>query len=452
MRRAALLVVAVLLPAPALAQSDAASASARANDERVRLGDAIDPEHAAGDWNGIRTRWSDAGVGVQLGYLAEIADVADGGLRQGLDYAHQVKLQVDLDGKALVGVDGLGFHAALINREGRSASADYLNDDLFQVQEIYGGVGGADLHLSFAYGEYVLADGKAGLKAGRMSVGQDFATSPLYCQFLSLGLCPQPRALSLGRGFSIVPSATWGGRAQVKPGAIYVSLGAYQVRPRYGGPSGFDWGFSDTTGVIVPAEIGWEPRFGAHALQGHYKAGLTVDTSNYPDLRPGARGHDARWSWWLLADQMLVRTGKAGTDGLMLLGGWSHDDSDTAILSDFAFAGVVARGMIEARPGDSVQLLVGHADVSDKLTAAQRAAQVEGRELPTGFPAAPGGFAAAATAPGVQTSHRFVEAGYGLKIRPGITLVPDVQYLWRPAASRAVPDALVLAARVEVNL
>ena len=449
-RVAPLLCSAILLPfAPALAQSDAASASARAGAEQVRVGDAITPEHAAGDWGGVRTKLVDRGIDVQFGYLTEVAGIASGGLRKGVDYAHQIKLQADLDGGPLIGADGIGFHVAIINREGRSASADYLGDDIFQVQEIYGGTGNADLHLSFLYAEY----GGHGIdvKAGRMAVGQDFATSPLYCQFLSLGLCPQPRALSLNATFSVVPSATWAARVRGQSGALYLAAGAYQARPRFGGPSGFDFGFSHTTGLVVPIEAGWEPRFGQAELQGHYKAGLVVDSSNYPDLLPGEPRHGRRLSWYLLADQMLVRTGKTGTDGVMLLVDWSHSAADTSVLRDFAFAGVAARGLFHKRPGDVINILFGHAGISGKLTAIQRASEDAGQPLPTGFPPAPGSFAGPAMAPGVQTSHDFVEVNYGFKLTTGVTLLPDVQYLWRPAAARAVPDALVLAGRLEIN-
>jgi len=77
--------------------------------------------------------------------------------------------------------------------------------------------------------------------------------------------------------------------------------------------------------------------------------------------------------------------------------------------------------------------------------------QAAGKPLPTGFAPAPGSFADPAVAPGVQTSHDFIEANYAVKLRPGVAVIPDVQYLWRPAATRAVPDTLVLAARVEVS-
>lgn len=436
--------------APALAQSDAQSATARATRQQVERGDAVEPEHALGDWGGLRTRLSDRGIDLAPGYLAEIAEVASGGLRHGLDYAHQIKLQADLDGGKLAGLKGFSAHVALVERAGRNASADYLGDDLFEVQEIYGGTGHAAAHLVYLYGEQLLAGGKLDLKAGRMDVGQDFATSPLYCQFLSLGLCPEPRSLSLDPNFTIYPNATWAARARAQSGAVYAQAGAYQARPRYGGPSGFDWGFSHTTGFELPAEIGWEPRLGAAGLQGHYKAGAVLNTSNTRDPLTGV-DHRRRSAWYLLVDQMIARTGKSGTDGVILIGGWAHADPRTAVLSDYAFGGVVARGVVRGRSGDTVEALVSHGSVSGRVTAAQRLAAAEGRSLPSEFPDAPGSFGAAAIPPGVQSGEWIVEANYGFKARPGVTLVPDVQFVGRPAAVKTIPDALVVAGRIEVN-
>lgn len=435
---------------PAAAQSDAKSATARGTDRQIKLGDAVQPEHALGDWGGLRTRLLDRGIDLAPGYLTEIAGVASGGLRHGLDYAHQIKLQADIDGGKLLGLQGFSLHTVLVNRAGRNASADYLGGDLFEVQEIYGGTRNAAASLVYLYGEQILAGGALDVKAGRMDVGQDFAASPLYCQYLSLGLCPEPRSLTLDSGFTIYPNATWGTRGRVQAGSLYAAAGVYQARPRFGGPSGFDWGFSHTTGVEVPVEVGWEPRLGAAGLQGHYKAGVAINTSDTPDpLTMANQGH--RTSWYLLADQMVRRTGKNGTDGVILLAGWAHADPNTAVLSDFVFAGVSAHGIVSGRPNDTVEFLVSHGSVSGRVTAAQRLAEAAGRPLPAGFPAAPGSFAAAATPPGVQTGEWIVEANYGFKALPGVTLVPDVQFVGRPAATRSVPDALVLAGRVEVN-
>lgn len=448
-----LLTVALCFATAAQAQqSDAKSATAKASDASILSGDAPRPEHALGDWGGFRTRLADAGVDLKFGYLNETIDIASGGVRQGIDYAHQIKLQGDIDAQTLLGLKGWSAHFTLLERAGRNASADYLHDDLVDVQEIYGSTAHAAAHLGQFYAEHAAGDQvSTDIKVGRLPVGADFAWSPLYCQFVSLGLCPQPRALSLNGDFSVDPSSTWAGRVRIGSTALYGMIGAYQVRPRYGGPSGFDWGTSHTTGAIFPVELGWTPRFGADALQGHYKIGFSFDTSNAPNLAPDGPERHQRLQFWILADQMLIRTGKDGMQGLILLGGWSHGDPTQAILRDFAFGGLSAAGLIRSRPADTIQFMVDYAAVSHRLTAAQIAALDAGTTLPTGFPPAPGSFAAAAAAPGIQTHEWIAELNYGVHLHDGVVLTPDVQFIGRPGAVKAISDALAVGGRFEVN-
>lgn len=442
----------LLAAAPAIAQSDAQSATAKANGAAVTSGDATKPEHLLGDWGGLRTRLTARGVDLKFGYLTEIADVASGGRRHAIDYAHQVKLQADLDLDLLTGWRGWSMHGTLLERAGRNASADYLGDDLDDVQEIYGSTKHAAAHLGQLYAQHI-GGGRIALdeKAGRLPVGADFAGSPLYCQFVSLGLCPQPRGLSLDGSFSIDPSSTWGGRVKAATKTLYVMAGLYQVRPRYGGPSGFDIGFSHDTGVIVPVELGFTPRSGAGGLQGHYKLGAAIDTSDRANLAPAGPGHGHHAAYWAEFDQMLWRTGADGTAGLILLGGWTHADPATSVFRDYGFVGLTARGVIAGRPADSIDLLATLGQVSGRLTAAQRAALATGDVLPTGFAPAPGSFAKPAVAPGVQTRETIIEANYAAHLADGLVLTPDVQYVVHPGGTRVVRAALVLAGRLEVN-
>ncbi len=149
---------------------------------------------------------------------------------------------------------------------------------------------------------------------------------------------------------------------------------------------------------------------------------------------------------------MLVRTGKNGTDGLMVLGGWTHANRHTAIFRDYAFAGLVAKGVIPSRPADSIEAMVTHGWISQSLTNAQELALAAGEELPTGFPPAPGSFNGPATAPGMQTSTTTYELGYAFSIKSGFTVTPDVQYVVQPGATTAVRNALVLGGRVQIDL
>ncbi|WP_454887422.1 carbohydrate porin [Sphingomonas oryzagri] len=439
----------------ALAQGQAQPTSdttADAGKAAIQSGDALPTEHLFGDWGGLRTRLADNGIDLKASYLSETAGVVSGGQRHGTAYADQEKLQADIDLQTLAGWTGWSVHGTMLSRHGISASARYLGDDLNAVQEIYGATDDARIHLGQLYLQHMTGGPlTVDIKAGRLPVGADFNTSPLFCGFLSLGLCPQPRGQSIDGDFSVDPSSTWGGRIKVAKKDVYLMVGAYQVRPRYGGPYGFGWGFSHTTGATVPLEAGWTPRLGRDQLQGHYKIGLTYDTTDRPDLRAANRIHDHSLSFYASFDQMLVRTGRNGTDGVVLLGGWTHANPHTAIFRDYAYAGVVARGIIPSRPADTIEALVTHGWISRALTDAQRAALASGETLPTGFPPAPGSFAGPATAPGVQTGTTVYEVNYGVHVARGMILTPDLQYVVHPGATRAVRNALVVAGRAEID-
>lgn len=456
------LLAAAVAAAPCAAQNAPASEKRDASAQAISLGDKLAPEHLLGDWRGLRPRLADRGVDLTLSYLSETAGVVSGGRRTGVDYAHDISLRVDVDGAKLAGIPGFSAHLALVERAGRSTSADYVGERITQVQEIYGSGGQVAAHLAYLYGEESLFDGKVDVKAGRLDVGEDFANSPLYCEFMTLSVCPSPRQLSILSGFTIYPTSTWGGRVRVQPGgSVYVQAGAFQVRTGLGGGrSGFDFSTSRTTGAMLPLEIGAEPRWGPSKLVGHYKLGVTYNTSRFDDLwesRAGrtplataaggdARSHRGQAAVYVAADQMLKRTGPNGVDGVILLAGWSHADPHTAILSDQAFGGVLASGVVPGRPRDSVGVQATWLQVSSQLTAVQRLQAALGQALSAGSSAL------ASPPAGVETHEWVLEGRYDVALREGLHLMPDLQYVIHPDAVRTSRDAVVLGLRLTVDL
>ena len=420
--------------------------------DQTGIRDKPPPEHLLSSMAGESKSLDKKGVDLLFEYTGEAAGVVAGGDRKGVDYAGQAHIKADFDLQKLAGLNATSFHLAIVNRHGRNAAGDYLQDHLLQVQEIYGGAGGvgAVAHLVYAYGELSLDGGKVDLEAGRLPVSHDFASSPLYCDFLNTIVCGSPHAEVGDPAFTIFPYSTWGARLRVKPTKGLVVLGgAYQVRPKFGGDSGFNWGFSGTTGVLLPLEVDWLPTFGADALPGHYKIGVTYDTSNYSDLlldgagRPFAlsgappRRRGGRSSAYVLADQMVARAGKGSTSGVVLFGGLVQMDEDSDKIGRILFGGAHLNGVIAARPKDSINLLAGHQSVSDALTATQRLQAAAGRPL-QGAPA------------GIQTSEWLAEANYDAHVTSGLHLIPDLQYIGRPDATAANRSALVAGLRVAV--
>ena len=165
--------------------------------------------------------------------------------------------------------------------------------------------------------------------------------------------CGNPHPLPVYPGEPDWPAATWGGNARVYVlPTVYVMGGLFQVNPNFGGNSGWFWFEHGTTGLSVPLEVGWTPSFGPDQLVGHYKVGFDEDTSTYPDLFVSTNGlpialsglpgqpHNGRRMYYVLVDQMLVRTGKGDTDGLIAFGGFVHADADVSPLENQVFGGL----------------------------------------------------------------------------------------------------------------
>ena len=413
--------------------------------------DAPADQHIFGDWGGLRSDLHSHGIDLTLDYTGQLAANLAGGRKTGADYAQQVQLKADVDWGKLAGAKGFSTHVILVNRAGRNLGTDYVGDNLFQPQSVYGGAGGVPVHLVEAYGEEKLAGGRIDLAAGRLPVGEDFATSPLYCDFLNTAVCGYPHSLPAKVGFTAFPNSTWGARVRIAPAAhLYLQGGAYQVRPQFGGQWGFDWGWSGTTGTYLPLELGYEPVFGASGLPGHYKLGFAHDTSDHPDVLRDASGlpfvltgappaiHAGRNSAYVLADQMVHRFGEGPTNGLIVLGGYVWSDRNTSQFSRFAFLGAIAPSPLAGRPHDNIGVVAAWAKISDPLVETQALQAAAGLPL-------------AGQAVGVQSSETVVEARYEVALGKGLSLTPDFQYIIRPGAARTYPNATVVGLQVKAD-
>jgi porin len=411
-------------------------------------GVAPNAEHLFGDWGGLRTRLENDGVFLSLDALTEFAGNVSGGVKQGSTFANQVAFGADIDWQRLAGVTGFSTHVIIVNRTGANDS-NLFGDHLLPVQEIYGAGGSVGAHLVSAFVQEKLFDGRLDLAAGRMNVENDFASSPLYCNYMNNMLCGDPKALPGGDiGHSAYPDGVWGGRARVRvmPDTDIVA-GIYQVsQGLYGDDwrTGFEFDNAQNSGVYVPVEIDYQPRLGASRLPGHYKIGFGYDSSTtFEDfsaaLQPGvaARTHRGNTQVWLLADQMLVRQGPGDQDGIIALGGYIHNDPVNSVYADQFFVGALDRAFWAARPQDTMAILFNYNTVSGQL------GKVEADEQELGLP-----FSNNAT--GVQTHEMVLEVNYNIHVWQGLIFQPDFQYVIRPNAQSNIHNAAVFGFRAHV--
>jgi porin len=432
-------------PSQSVAQPSAPQAPAQMP---AQSGVAPSVEHLFGDWWGLRPYLEDKGIYLTFDALTEFAGNVSGGVKQGSTFANQEAFTADVDWQRLAGVPGFSTHVIIVNRSGANDST-LFGDNLLPVQEIYGAGGNTALHLVSAFAQEKLFDGLLDLAAGRMNVENDFASSPLYCNYMNNMLCGDPKALPGGDiGHSAYPDGVWGGRVRVRPTTdTYVVTGVYEVsQGLYGDDWRTGWEFdgAQDSGVYVPVEIGYEPRLGESNLLGHYKIGFGYDSSNtfknFSAALPGAPAttHTGNTQVWLLVDQMLVRQGPGDQDGIIALAGAMHNNPQNSVYAEQYFVGALDRGFWAARPQDAVALLFDYSTVSGQL------GKVQAQQQELGLPFSNG-------ATGVQTYEMVLEVNYNIHVYRGLSFQPDFQYVFRPNAQSNIRDAAVFGFRANVS-
>ncbi len=417
-------------------------------------------EHLFGDLGGARTWLQDRGVAINLDYLTENGGNITGGQRESFATAGQVGLEVDLDLDKLLGWSGAAFHSITVNREGRNVSRDAIGDDEATFQEIYGGGGNVVAHLVYAYIDQSLVKNRLDLVGGWLPVGTFFASSPLYCDFLNVLFCGNPHPLPNTPGENDWPQADLGLQARaLLTRQIYLQLAVFQVDTDFGtgggGISGFAWADTKKSGLSVPVELGWVPRFGKQNLIGHYKVGYDRDTHRYPNVLDnrqglpqavygGAFASSDRDEVYVLFDQMLMRQGPGDTDGLIVLGGWVHATDSVIPLTQHAFIATTTTGAGWGRPHDTLGAAFQWYEMSGQFTRAEELALETGGSLP--FNVDGNG-----TAYGPQNTAQTVELTYIIHVLRGVTLQPDFQYFIRPGATTNTRDAAALGFRTNIN-
>ena len=416
------------------------------------------PEAVFPNLFGTRKYLADHGIAVLLDNTNELLGNLSGGggpppsnttTRGGASLDGQVGFESDIDWQRLAGITGFSTHVTLIARYGGKPASTMIGDDLLNSsQGIYGAGGNVVAHLVQAFGEETLAGGRVDVAAGRIPLLDDFASSPLYCNF-SLGtLCGNPVAVFENFAHSSYPDSNWAIRVRVRPlPAYYIQGGIFFSEPGIYSDtydrSGFRFDGADISGEAFPVEIGWEPRFGRQLLPGHYKIGFIYDNNKHLDDYDDIAGtpfeetglpikqRNGSTTAYILLDQMLVRNNPGPTAGLLALAGYVHNDPETSIRSDQFFAGLEDGSFWQYRPYDGINALLSYTRVSGLARQSQRIAT---DELLPNYETLDG-------ASGIQTHAINFELNYAIHVARGIYFAPDFQYFIHPNAQANLPDA-----------
>ncbi len=397
------------------------------------------PPGLFGDWQKIRTRLGERGIGLTARYASESGYNFAGGERKLFRETGQFDVGALLDLDKLVGLKGGAFQATLTWRRGLNLSDAAGLGTLQQVQEVYGR--GQTARVTQLWYEQRIGD-KVEIKVGRTNPGEDFAV--FSCHFQNLSFCGAQPGNLVGDYWQNWPVGQWGGRVRVDLNDhLYVQTAAYEINPRNLDDHFFVAHFHGATGALVPIEAGYS-RGGDDGHVGSYKVGGWVSTADRADvlldinrqpivitgLDPLQRS--SAYGVYIAVQQQLTGTSKDGKSvtGLGMFANITQADRKTSVTDNQVSIGLFYKGLVPAVPGDVLGFAVARTNVNGRAAEADR--------LVPGTP--------------VRDAEYASEIYYSIHPADWLELRPNVQFIHHPGGVKSANDVGVLGLKAAITL
>jgi porin len=396
--------------------------------------------HLLGGWLGARGWLADRGLTATVNYVGELSANLDGGTSHKARYADQWAFGLKVATPNIFGGPSAVTQVTITHRGGESINAANNVTTLQLPAEIYGR--GEIWRLTQA--SYRAGIGTFEMKIGRIPVGDDFASAG--CEFQTLYVCGATPGQISPDYWHNYPVAPWGVRFKQTIGkTVFAQIGAYQVSAaNIDTDNGFRLGLNGTSGVLIPAELDWTPKF-AGGLSGIYKVGVWFTSAPHADVVLNAQGQPlpvyggtplmrgGMVGYYANVRQQVIKPSADGSGGLVLFANAAINDGRTTKLDRKFAMGLVATGLVPGRRQDEIGLAIGTVHVNGRLTQAyeQLNAQDGGVEVPR---AEVGG-----------------EIFYGISPLPGIIIRPNAQIYHNPGGYTDRRDVVFLGTKTVIN-
>lgn len=399
-----------------------------------------------GDPFGLRAFLKARGITYSLTYIGEGLGNATGGLRRRAILEGLLDLEIDVDLGPLLGWKGAFLHTNLFQIHGAGLSRGTL-DNLVTVSGIEALPSSRLYELSF---EQKLFDDRFSLRFGQLATDTEFAVTQTGTVFVNSTFgWPNNMAVVIPSGGPIYPLAVPGVRAKYVPNANFsLQVGVFDGDPA--GPArpgadpepqrrnrtGTNFRTNDPALVIAEAAYAYniEPdspgEAGTVTLGGWHHFGrfdsLRFDRDRLPLASPESTGLARRFrgdsGLYGIIDQTVYREPDDPNDGASVFVRVAGGPSDRNLIDLYVDAGIAYKGLLPGRSDDTV----GVAFALSRVSRDARAFDTD-TILATG-------------SPGPRRSSEVVlEATYQAVLGPGVTVQPDIQYIFRPGGGIANP-------------
>ena len=408
-----------------------------------------------GDWNGHRTDWAQQGIDFKFDYTGEVGSNLHGGYNHdhATRYSDQIALGTHFDLQKLLGWHDAEFQLTITDRNGDNVGNDRVYDPrvggFSSVQEVWGR--GQIWRLTQMWYQQKFMDGKLDMKFGRFGEGEDF--NSFACDFQNLAFCGSQVGNWVGGIWYNWPVSQWATRIKyhLTP-ELYAQVGAYEQNPsNVENDNGFKLSGSGTQGAVLPVELVWTPHI--NELPGEYRLGYYYSTADAQDVYKDSHGQAAAISgeayrsasskhgFWFGAQQQISSKASDASRGLTLFANATLHDKKTNAIDNYVQAGVVYKGLFDARSKDDIGFAVAriHANPAYRhnAEALNTASGISDYDNPAYVP--------------VQDTEYNAELYYGVHVTNWLTLRPNLQYVRHPGGVNEVDDALVGGLKIQAS-
>ena len=386
-------------PAPTTPESSVPTETSPAGEDSFGL---------TGDWEGLRKKWDQHGVGVAVVYKGDFSRNLSGGVQKKNSYLDNLDLKVSIDAEKAFGLKGLSFFIYGLGNSGAKRGGtpgvyagavqgvdniETANDD-FKLYEFWAQYTFEVEHLSILFGlhdlnsEFYVTDSSSLMLNPSYGVGYDISQSG-------------------ASGPSIFPYAAPALRLRLEPSKrVYVQSGIFNGPSAETASNGSHFKINARDGFLLINEVGI-----SGTEESPYKLGLGYwsYTRTFDSLKDSSPVNSS--GAYVLGDKSF----NAHVSGFIRYGMASSESFDG---KDNLGLGIVYKGILPFRPDDRLGLGMARVTPTDES----------------------------------QKPENQFEATYRIEALKGVAIQPDFQYITHPGFSGAVPNALVGALRLELSL
>jgi porin len=424
---------ALALPLFALA-SFSATGTAEAEDEPAA---GVPEESIAVHWNDpVRAAFAQHGVLYGVNWIGEYWNVAKGANSTGSNFDGRVEVYTDIDLEKLIGWKGGALHANAYYIHGIGPSSDRVGN-IFAVSNIEAL---ETVRLFELWFEQSLLQYKLKIRLGSLAADSEFFISDTAALFINGTFgWPGVTAANMAAGGPGYPLTSLGVRVQFAPTDNLTILAAvfngspadpFADDPQVDNRHGTNFRLSDAPLIMIEGQYKYDV-----GLPGTLRLGGWKQFDHYaPEFRdPNIL--DTSYGLYGIVDQQVWKGD--GDKAVNVFARISGSPDAQNLITTYVDTGIVFTGFVPGREKDSFGAAFGYGKISDDL----RKAQIDGGE------------------PVISNYEAVLEVNYIAQICPGVSIVPDFQYIWNPGGrigsdddpAKPIEDAAVFGFRTNIS-